>query len=213
MSSDELSTTTDELNLIEPGHWETLDGREMARRYAAMERGRLGMADMTDFRLSNALYMVDHHDIGYQTAAKDRIRWLSVQLALASAKAIAPQVAADAPPAEPDRAAIVAFLQTDAVYDILSYMCFELGRTAALFRATGDDIKHKAEDEQAHMMRWMLTLAAEHGNQWTAAAGEEVARRRALLSKVDEARTRFMLSQDRTWPSSSCAWPRRPPAG
>lgn len=84
-------------------------------------------------------------------------------------------------------AAILAFLKTDQVYDILSYMCFELRATAALFRATGDGIKRKAEDEQAHMMRWMLTLAAEHGAQWTAAAGAEVARRRALLPKADEA--------------------------
>ncbi|MHB8287116.1 MAG: hypothetical protein ACYDD1_20905 [Caulobacteraceae bacterium] len=147
------------------------------------------MADMPDFRLANAVYMADRQDIGLvavQTAAKDRIRWLSVQLALASAKAIAPQVAADAPPAEPDRAAILAFLKADAAYDILSYMCFELGSTAALFRATGDDIKRKAEDEQAHMMRWMLTLAAEHGDQWRTAAGKEVARRRALLPKVED---------------------------
>lgn len=185
MSSDDLSTTADELNLIEPGHWETLDGREMARRYAAMERGQLGMADMTDFRLSNAVYMADRHDIeliAYQTAAKDRIRWLSVQLALAKAANAPTAPAID----EPERAAIVAFLQTDAVYEILSYMCFELGRTAALFRATGDEIKRRAENEQAHMMRWMLTLAAQHGERWTVAAGEEVARRRALLPKADE---------------------------
>lgn len=69
-----------------PGHWDTGEGRQIAERYAGKERRQLGYGQMSDFAFANAQYMVDRHAfelIVYQTAAKDRIRWLSVQLALA----------------------------------------------------------------------------------------------------------------------------------
>jgi hypothetical protein len=69
------------------GHWETSDGREMAQRYASQERSQLCHGDMPDMALANAIYMADRNDldlIGWQTAAKERIRWLSAQLALAT---------------------------------------------------------------------------------------------------------------------------------
>ena len=43
---------------------------------------------MTDFELANAVFMADRNDLGlivYQTAAKERIRWLSLRLAEAEA--------------------------------------------------------------------------------------------------------------------------------
>lgn len=59
---------------------------EMVRRYGPMDRSRLCMGEKSDFLLANAQFLVDRNSldlIAYQTAAKDRIRWLSVQLAIA----------------------------------------------------------------------------------------------------------------------------------
>lgn len=71
------------------GHWETDEGTDMANRYSGLERKDLAYGDKTDLELANAVYMVDRNSlalIGLQTAAKERIRWLSAQLALANAK-------------------------------------------------------------------------------------------------------------------------------
>lgn len=60
-----------------------------ALRYYPMERRQLTMGDMTDFELANAQFMASRNDlnlIAFQTAAKDRIRWLSLQLAGARAE-------------------------------------------------------------------------------------------------------------------------------
>jgi hypothetical protein len=70
-----------------PGHWDTAEGREMAINYAAKDRASLMMGDMSDFAFANAQFMSDRHDLdhlAYQTAAKQRIRWLSAQLALST---------------------------------------------------------------------------------------------------------------------------------
>lgn len=69
------------------GHWDTAGGRDMALRYAVETRHDLGYRDMSDFALANAQFMVDRFDLNlaaFQTAAKERIRWLSVHLALAN---------------------------------------------------------------------------------------------------------------------------------
>lgn len=64
-----------------PGHWHTQQGHEMAERYAKMTRDDITGKQFTDFELANGVYM--HDDLVFQTIAKDRIRWLSVQLAIA----------------------------------------------------------------------------------------------------------------------------------
>jgi len=54
---------------------------EFTRQYAGKPRSR---PDMTDFALANAVFMADRNSfdlIVYQTAAKERIRWLSIRLA------------------------------------------------------------------------------------------------------------------------------------
>lgn len=69
-----------------PGHWQTKAGLEMATEYAGWGRDRIGKRDLTDFELANAVFMASRDDLDlivYQTAAKERIRWLSVHLALA----------------------------------------------------------------------------------------------------------------------------------
>jgi len=57
-------------------------------RYGHQDRTELGMGHMTDFELANAQFMADRNSLDlivFQTAAKDRIRWLSIQLANALA--------------------------------------------------------------------------------------------------------------------------------
>lgn len=67
-----------------PGH--CLDDKawqEFSERYGALSRSDLCRGDLSDFALANAQFICDRYSvdlIAYQTAAKDRIRWLSVQL-------------------------------------------------------------------------------------------------------------------------------------
>lgn len=77
-----------------PGHWDTEGGREIAAEYATKTRADLCHGDLSDFLVANRVFMASRNDldlINWQTAAKERIRWLSTQLALSSA----PQPPAD----------------------------------------------------------------------------------------------------------------------
>lgn len=68
---------------------------EFVRQYSGQPRSR---PDLSDFELANAVFMADRYSldlIHYQTAAKERIRWLSIELAKAKATLAA------APKAEP----------------------------------------------------------------------------------------------------------------
>lgn len=50
---------------------------------------------------------------------------------------------------------------------------------APIFRALrllGHEIPHKAEDEQAYSIWWMLNLYLEHGNKWRDVAEVELAK-------------------------------------
>lgn len=73
---------------IAPGHWDSAGGREMAVEYAGKPKTWLSMSDVSDFALANAQFLVSRDSlelIHYQTAAKERIRWLSARLAVAEA--------------------------------------------------------------------------------------------------------------------------------
>jgi len=75
-----------QLPAVLPGHWTTPDGHEKAVEYSTMTREQLGFGDKSDLAVANAIFMVGRDDlelIALQTAAKERIRWLSVQLAVA----------------------------------------------------------------------------------------------------------------------------------
>lgn len=68
---------------VAEGHWTTPEGAEMAREYASKPRSWLSMAHLSDFTLANAIFLASRSDldlIHYQTAAKERIRWLSAQV-------------------------------------------------------------------------------------------------------------------------------------
>jgi len=65
-------------------HWASEEGAKMAREYLALSRDNLAMPHLSDFELANAVFLASRHDfdlISFQTAAKERIRWLSAQLA------------------------------------------------------------------------------------------------------------------------------------
>jgi hypothetical protein len=73
-----------------PGHWETPEGRLMAAEYAGKPRADLAYGERTDMEIANRIFMANRHDldlIHWQEAAKQRIRWLSAQLALADPEA------------------------------------------------------------------------------------------------------------------------------
>lgn len=71
-----------------PGHWSTPDGLEMAREYADKDRARLCGGQFTDMEVAFKTAMLMRTDMDFEprlSMAKDRIRWLSVQLAMANA--------------------------------------------------------------------------------------------------------------------------------
>jgi hypothetical protein len=66
-------------------HWDTQAGYEMAVKYQGLEKSVLCMGDKTDGEVAEGLRLARLSDfdlIGWQTAAKERLRWLSVQLAV-----------------------------------------------------------------------------------------------------------------------------------
>lgn len=69
---------------IAPGHWETESGQSIAIEYALKQRADLAHGPMSDFELANRQFMAGRFDtdlVAWQTAAKERICWLSVKLA------------------------------------------------------------------------------------------------------------------------------------
>lgn len=62
---------------------------------------------------------------------------------------------------------------TPELHEVLSLMLWDTGNIARAFRAAGRAvIKPRAEDEQAFVLHWLLTLALEHGADWRRHAGE-----------------------------------------
>jgi hypothetical protein len=69
------------------GHWDSSAGAEKAREYAGLGRNDLTKGDISDFALANRVFLASRDDLDlivWQTAAKERIRWLSAQLAIAT---------------------------------------------------------------------------------------------------------------------------------
>jgi len=63
---------------------------------------------------------------------------------------------------------------TPEVKEVLSWMCFQCIGICQAFRAAGHEIKTRAEDEQAFVLHWLLTLALEHGPGWRKAAADQI---------------------------------------
>lgn len=77
---------TDTFTQPVPFQFSSLEGIEKANEYVQMPREHIAMGTrLSDFELANAIFLANRNDlslIGLQTAAKERIRWLSAQLAL-----------------------------------------------------------------------------------------------------------------------------------
>ena len=74
------------INAPVSGHWETAEGAALARDYSGMARTDLTRGDLSDFAVANEIFLAGRDDLSlivWQAAAKERIRWLSVQLAIA----------------------------------------------------------------------------------------------------------------------------------
>ncbi|MCA8324066.1 hypothetical protein [Burkholderia cepacia] len=77
-------------------------------------------------------------------------------------------------------------VMTAELRDVLGRPNFWCGPIAHEMRAAGADIKTKAEDEQAHVLHWLVKLVLDHGAEWQPVAAEEL---RAIRNKADAART------------------------
>lgn len=53
---------------------------------------------------------------------------------------------------------------------IFGMMCFEAATYCPALRRSGLEVAHKAEDEQAAVIHWLINLYLGHGEQWEAAA-------------------------------------------
>lgn len=63
---------------------------------------------------------------------------------------------------------------TPAVRDVLRLMNFQTGPIAHALRAGGEDIPRKTEEEQAHVLHWMLKLAIDHPDDWRDRVGRRL---------------------------------------
>lgn len=74
----------------------------------------------------------------------------------------------------------------DDVREILGRPCFACGQLAAILRLGGAKIETRAEDEQAAVIHWMLSLYESHPDTWR---NEGEARLRAMIAcaKADKA--------------------------
>ncbi|KWF74569.1 hypothetical protein WL89_30930 [Burkholderia cenocepacia] len=72
-----------------------------------------------------------------------------------------------------------------ALRDVLGRPNFWCGPIAHEMRAAGAEIKTKAEDEQAHVLHWLVKLVLDHGDDWQKHAATDL---RAIREKADAAR-------------------------
>ena len=126
-------------------------------------------------RMENALR------IAMSKEGEDRAGWLEDAHYFSSVLSILIKEVNAAPPAT-QTAGMVPPLD-DEVRAILGTMCFAVGGIAETLRKGGYVIKHKAEDEQAVVAHWSLSLYAKHGKEWRAKVEEEL---KAMLAAGKE---------------------------
>lgn len=90
-----------------------------------------------------------------------------------------------APQIEPvDKESVLAFLKSDHVDNILHLMPWETGEMARLFRASGTEIDSTTRDEQVYVFRWLLSLAAEHGDLWPSYAQRRIDAAKKMMAAL-----------------------------
>lgn len=73
---------------------------------------------------------------------------------------------------------------TDSLFDVLSLMLWHTGPLAHTLRAGGANIKKRAEDEQAHVLHWLIQLAIQHGPAWRQRASDSINEIRTAMSRA-----------------------------
>ncbi|MGZ0007140.1 hypothetical protein [Burkholderia gladioli] len=63
---------------------------------------------------------------------------------------------------------------TEDLRHVLGFPNFRCGPYAHLMRAAGANIQRKSEDEQAHVLHWLVKLVIDHGERWADVAQEEL---------------------------------------
>ncbi|WP_321895973.1 hypothetical protein [Paraburkholderia heleia] len=63
---------------------------------------------------------------------------------------------------------------TTELREVLGWMCFQCISIAQLMREAGIDVKKRAEDEQAHVLHWMVKLVLRHGADWRKAGTRDL---------------------------------------
>lgn len=56
----------------------------------------------------------------------------------------------------------------------LGTMIWNSGSISAILRLDGEDIKTRAEDEQAFVLHWFITLVLEYGPEWIGKVSERL---------------------------------------
>ncbi len=67
------------------------------------------------------------------------------------------------------------------IADALGTMNFQSCPLAHVFRAAGHDIPRKAEQEQAFVLHWFLTLIWDHGAEWRAKVAQKLEELRSTI--------------------------------
>ncbi|MCA7965750.1 hypothetical protein LGM54_22530 [Burkholderia cenocepacia] len=68
---------------------------------------------------------------------------------------------------------------TDTLRHVLGFPNFRCAPYAHLMRDSGTNIGTRAEDEQAHVLHWLVKLVLDHGDRWADAAEEDLNTMRA----------------------------------
>lgn len=70
---------------------------------------------------------------------------------------------------------------TDSLREVLGTPVHTMIPLVRLLQSQDPTVKHRYEDEQAALLHWMLTLWFQHGDDWRAAAAEEIGRMREIV--------------------------------
>lgn len=77
---------------------------------------------------------------------------------------------------------------TDALLEVLGLMLYTTTPIAHALRAAGTDIPKRCEEEQAHVLHWLVQLALQHGAEWRARAAKTIDELQAATQATSEVR-------------------------
>ncbi|URF03009.1 hypothetical protein [Cupriavidus campinensis] len=77
---------------------------------------------------------------------------------------------------------------TDALLEVLGLMLYTTTPIAHALRAAGTDIPKRCEEEQAHVLHWLVQLALQHGAEWRARAAKSIEELQAATQATSEVR-------------------------